>query len=39
VAEDFDYEDFVANGDWYLDTQAKDYNEKLYLDMKERGTL
>ena len=39
MEEDFDYEDFVANGDWYIDTQAEDYREKLYKDMKERGTL
>jgi len=34
-----EYNDFVENGDWFLDTQAPDFNEKLYLDMKSRGTL
>lgn len=34
-----EYNDFVKNGDWFLDTQAPDFNEKLYLDMKARGTL
>lgn len=37
--EDVEYEDFVANGDWFLDTEANDFSEKLYQDMKERGTL
>ena len=27
MEEDFDYEDFVLNGDWYIDTQAEDYKE------------
>jgi len=30
------YEDYVASGDWYLDTQAPDYQEKLLQDVKEQ---
>jgi len=39
ITTEEEYNDFVANGDWYLDTLAPDYSEKLYQDMKERGTL
>ena len=39
MEQDYDYEDYVANGDWFLDTEASDFSEKLYQDMKERGTL
>ena len=34
-----EYNEFVKNGDCFLDSQAPDFNEKLYLDMKARGTL
>ena len=39
ITTEEEYNDFVENGDWYLDTLAPDYSEKLYQDMKERGTL
>ena len=39
ITTEEEYNDFVENGDWYLDTLAPDYSEKLYEDMKERGTL
>jgi len=34
-----EYDKFVEEGDWFLDSQAPDFNEKLIKDMKERGTI
>ena len=30
------YDEFVASGDWYLDTEAPDYKEQLFKDVKEQ---
>jgi len=30
-----DFEKFVESGDWYLDTQAPDFMDKLLQDQKE----
>jgi len=30
------YDDFVASGDWYIDTQAPDYKEQLYKDVQKQ---
>lgn len=34
-----EYEEFVKKGDWFLDTEAPDFREKLQADMRQRGTL
>ena len=34
-----EYEKFVKEGDWFLDTEAPDFREKLQADMRQRGTL
>ena len=33
-----DYEKLVKSGEWYLDTQAPDYKEKLAADVLENQT-
>jgi len=32
------YEEFVASGDWYLDTEAPDYKEQLAKDVLQKQT-
>ena len=34
-----EYEKFVKEGDWFLDTEAPDFREKLQADMRQKGTL
>ena len=34
-----EYDKFVEEGDWFLDSQAPEFKEKLFKDMKERGTI
>lgn len=33
-----DYEEFVKSGEWFLDTQAPDYKEKLHADVLQKQT-
>ena len=33
-----DYEEFVKSGEWFLDTEAPDYQEKLLKDVLEKQT-
>tara|TARA_R100001086_G_scaffold184717_1_gene103220 strand:- start:16954 stop:17079 length:126 start_codon:yes stop_codon:yes gene_type:complete len=30
-----EYDEFVKNGDWYLDSQAPDFMEKLLADIRK----
>jgi len=36
--EDLEFQKFVASGDWFLDTEAPDFSEKLYQDMFGKQT-
>lgn len=31
-----EFEDFVANGDWYIDTQADDYMQQIVKDIQKQ---
>ena len=31
-----EFEDFVANGDWYIDTQADDYMQQIIRDLQKQ---
>jgi len=33
-----DFQKFVESGEWYLDTQAPDYKEKLHADVLQKQT-
>lgn len=35
---DYDYDEFVKSGVWYIDTQAPDYKEQLLKDVLENQT-
>ena len=37
MAEKSDYEKLVESGEWYLDTEAPDYKEKLLKDVLEKN--
>jgi len=37
MSEKSDYEKLVESGEWYLDTEALDYKEKLLKDVLEKN--